>query len=81
MVILIPPAFPSASGFTRLKAPLTRPCKASPSIVMVSVASIETNPAFPRPETLASIRPPLLKLRLLVVILIPPAFPSASELT
>ena len=48
---------------------------------MVFLAVISTEPALPRPNVLAETSPPLVRVREPVVILTPPASPSASEPT
>ena len=86
--MVTPPAFPTAPELTLVRTPVNptkspvNPTKSSPpSIVMVSLAVILTEPAFPSPEVSVSISPPLLRIRVPVLIMISPASPTASELT
>ena len=79
VVILISPADPSASSPTELIIPLAKPSESSPSIEMVSLAIISTLPALPRLKVVALTCPPLVKDKELVVMLISPADPSASD--
>ena len=79
--MVIFPAFPTASEFTRLVTPLAAPSESSPSMVMVSLAVILTEPASPRLLVLVSTEPPCVIDRSVVVILISPAFPIALSLT
>ena len=58
-----------------------KPPEFSPSSVISPVALISTTPASPLPLVLALTKPPSVRLRLFVKILIPPEFPSAPGLT
>ena len=80
VVILICSTFPSASGSTLLKTPVARSAESLPS-TEISWATISIEPAFPRPDVLASTCAPLVRDRESVVILICPTFPSASGST
>ena len=83
VVIAISPAFPLTFSPIRLATALGREkllllvFEASPSTKMLSLAVIDTSPAFPRFSGLVLIRPPLVKDREPVAIVTLPAFPSA----
>ena len=74
--MLTSPAFPIASELTELEIKLR-----FPSTEIESVALMVTVPAFPSPEVLLLICPPLVRFRLVVSMFTTPPFPSAPEFT
>ena len=77
VLILTSPALPTAPFPTKLSITLLKPLLFSPFREILSVALIVILPALPSPKVLAEIRALLFRVRLLVLILISPALPTA----